>query len=117
VFSTSIRDNVRLGRPVANDHEVEQALRLARLWSWLEGLPEGLDTQVGEEGRELSGGQRQRLVLARALLLDAPALVLDEPTAHLDPDTADQTHARRLGGRRQAFAAAHHSPARRARPG
>jgi ABC-type transport system involved in cytochrome bd biosynthesis fused ATPase/permease subunit len=51
-------------------------------------LPDGLDTAVGEEGRELSGGQRQRLVLARALLVDAPVLVLDEPTAHLDPSTA-----------------------------
>ena len=53
-------------------------------------LPEGLDTLVGEAGRELSGGQRQRLVLARALLSDAPVLVLDEPTAHLDPATAGE---------------------------
>jgi len=88
LFSTSIRENVRLARPGASDADVEQALRRARLWPWVAGLSDGLDTAVGEEGRELSGGQRQRLVLARALLADAPVLVLDEPTAHLDPPTA-----------------------------
>lgn len=88
VFAASIRENVRLGRPDANDAEVERALRLAQLWPWVEGLEDGPATEVGEDGRALSGGQRQRLVLARALLADAPVLVLDEPTAHLDPDTA-----------------------------
>lgn len=88
LFSASIRENVCLARPGASDEDVEAALQRARLWSWVAGLPEGLDTAVGEEGRELSGGQRQRLVLARALLVDAPVLVLDEPTAHLDPATA-----------------------------
>jgi thiol reductant ABC exporter CydC subunit len=89
LFSASIRDNVRLGRPEATDAELEQALRSARIWDWIESLPAGLDTLVGEEGRELSGGQLQRLVLARALLVEAPVLVLDEPTAHLDPPTAE----------------------------
>jgi thiol reductant ABC exporter CydC subunit len=88
LFSTSIRENVRLGRPEATDAEVERALRAARIWDWIESLPEGLDTLVGEEGRELSGGQLQRIVLARALLVEAPVLVLDEPTAHLDQPTA-----------------------------
>jgi thiol reductant ABC exporter CydC subunit len=88
LFSASIRDNVRLGRPDAGDLEVERALRNARLWDWIRTLPDGLDTLVGEQGRELSGGQRQRVVLARVLLTDAPVLVLDEPTAHLDPRTA-----------------------------
>jgi ATP-binding cassette, subfamily C, bacterial CydC len=88
LFSASIRENVCLARPGASDGEIERALRRARLWPWVAGLPDGLDTAVGEEGRELSGGQRQRLVLARALLVDAPVLVLDEPTAHLDPSTA-----------------------------
>ena len=88
LFSTSIRENVRLARPGASDAELESALRDARIWEWIDQLPGGVETRVGERGRELSGGQRQRILLARALLSDAPVLVLDEPTAHLDPDTA-----------------------------
>jgi ABC-type multidrug transport system fused ATPase/permease subunit len=88
LFSTSIRDNLTLARPEASDEDLERALRSARILDWVHGLPQGLDTLVGEEGRELSGGQRQRIVLARALLTEAPVLVLDEPTAHLDPPTA-----------------------------
>jgi thiol reductant ABC exporter CydC subunit len=90
LFSASIRENVRLARPEATDAEIAEALRRARILSWVERLPDGLDTRVGEDGRELSGGQRQRIALARALLVDAPVLVLDEPTAHLDPATATE---------------------------
>jgi len=90
LFSTSIRENVRLARPGATEGEIEDALRHARAWDWIASLPDGLDTPVGEEGTQLSGGQRQRIALARALLADAPVLVLDEPTSHLDPPTAEQ---------------------------
>jgi thiol reductant ABC exporter CydC subunit len=90
LFSASIGDNVRLARPDASDDEVEDVLRRAQILEWVRGLPNGLNTLVGEEGRELSGGQRQRVVLARALLAGAPVLVLDEPTAHLDPETASE---------------------------
>ncbi len=88
LFSTSIRQNVLLGRPDASDEELEDALGQARIWDWVQSLPEGWDTMVGENGRELSGGQAQRLCVARALLTTAPVLVLDEPTAHLDAATA-----------------------------
>ena len=89
VFDSTIRENLRLARPGASEDELVEALRQARLDEWVETLPDGLDTLVGEEGSRLSGGQRQRLVLARALLADAPVLLLDEPTAHLDEPTAE----------------------------
>jgi thiol reductant ABC exporter CydC subunit len=88
LFSASIRDNLKLAKPDATDDDLARSLRAARILDWVQSLPDGLDTLVGEEGRELSGGQRQRIVLARALLTDAPVLVLDEPTAHLDAPTA-----------------------------
>ncbi|TGA98755.1 ATP-binding cassette domain-containing protein, partial [Streptomyces palmae] len=78
--SESVRDE---------DDRLRAALRAARLLEWVDGLPDGLDTPVGEFGARLSGGQRQRLALARALLADFPVLVLDEPAEHLDLPTAD----------------------------
>ncbi|KRV47234.1 ABC transporter [Wenjunlia vitaminophila] len=89
VFDSSLRENLRLARPDCTEAELWDALARARLRDWVAGLPDGLDTMVGEHGARLSGGQRQRLALARALLADFPVLVLDEPAEHLDLPTAD----------------------------
>ncbi|MEV1052680.1 thiol reductant ABC exporter subunit CydD [Streptomyces sp. NPDC049887] len=89
LFDSSIRENLRLARTGASADELRAALAAARLLDWAEGLPDGLDTLVGEHGARLSGGQRQRLALARALLADFPVLLLDEPAEHLDLATAD----------------------------
>lgn len=89
IFDSTIRENLRLARTGASDDELRVALGRARLLDWVDGLPYGLDTLVGEHGSRISGGQRQRLALARALLADFPVLVLDEPAEHLDLATAD----------------------------
>ncbi|MFJ9032984.1 thiol reductant ABC exporter subunit CydD [Streptomyces sp. NPDC102274] len=89
LFDSSVRENLRLARTDATEDELRDALRRARLLDWVDALPAGLDTLVGEHGARISGGQRQRLALARALLADFPVLVLDEPAEHLDLATAD----------------------------
>ncbi|MFF4208919.1 thiol reductant ABC exporter subunit CydD [Streptomyces sp. NPDC001796] len=88
-FDSSVRENLLLARKDASEAELRDALARARLLDWVEGLPAGLDTLIGEHGARLSGGQRQRLALARALLADFPVLILDEPAEHLDLPTAD----------------------------
>jgi thiol reductant ABC exporter CydC subunit len=93
LFDTTIGQNLRLARPSATEEEVRDALHRARLLSWVESLPEGLDTHVGEHGARVSGGQRQRIALARTLLAGFPILLLDEPTEHLDVATADELTA------------------------
>ncbi len=88
LFDTSILENIRLARAGATDEQVRDAVRAAQLATWVDGLPGGLDTPVGEHGARLSAGQRQRLALARALLAKAAIVIFDEPTEHLDEATA-----------------------------
>lgn len=87
LFPGSVRDNVRYGDPDADDGTVVEAARVAEALSFIEELPDGWDTDIGEGGHRLSGGQRQRIAIARAVLKDAPVLVLDEATSNVDNET------------------------------
>lgn len=86
LFNTSIMENIRLGRESATDEEVKEAAVLANCMDFIEKLPDGFNTLIGENGAELSGGERQRISIARAFLKDAPVLILDEISASLDVD-------------------------------
>jgi thiol reductant ABC exporter CydC subunit len=97
LFATTIRENILLARRDATDGELREALRRAGALEWVETLPCGLDTHVGEAGVLVSGGQRQRIALARAFLSSASFVVFDEPTAHLDTATAIQVTNASLG--------------------
>jgi ABC-type bacteriocin/lantibiotic exporter with double-glycine peptidase domain len=90
VFDSTLEANLRLARPAARTAELRSALDGARLLDWVDALPLGLATPVGEHGARLSGGQRQRLALARVLLADFPVVILDEPAEHLDEATAGE---------------------------
>ncbi|MFS8816162.1 ABC transporter ATP-binding protein/permease, partial [Synechococcus sp. R60.4] len=88
LFSASVRDNIRYGKPDAEDWEVEWAAKAAHIHAEILTFPKGYDTLVGERGITLSGGQRQRVALARALLVDAPILILDDCLSSVDNQTA-----------------------------
>ena len=90
MFAGTVRSNLTLGRPDATEQAIGEALRTARLETWVAALPHGLDTPVGEDGVALAGGERRRLAVARALLAPGPVIVLDEPTSGLDPVLADE---------------------------
>lgn len=89
LFDTTVEENVRLACRSATPEVLRAALAQARLLDWVDSLPEGAQTRVGEHGARVSGGQRQRIALARALLANAPVLLLDEPAEHVDWATAD----------------------------
>jgi len=99
LFSATVRENIAFGRPEATDEEIEHAARLAQAHDFVEALPDGYDTVIGERGITLSGGQRQRVAIARALVVDPRILILDDATASVDAST----EARIRDGLREAM--------------
>ena len=87
LFSTSIAENIRFGKPGASDAEVRAAAQTAQADDFIEALPEGYETVIGERGFTLSGGQRQRIAIARALVMDPRILILDDATSSVDVET------------------------------
>ena len=84
LFNSSIKDNIKIGKKDATDEEIAMAARIARCYDFIDKMPEGMDTIIGENGQRLSGGERQRISIARAILKNAPIILLDEATASLD---------------------------------
>jgi ATP-binding cassette subfamily B protein len=109
IFAASVRDNIRFGRPEASDAEIERAAEAAAAAEFIQRLPQGYDTPVGERGVTLSGGQRQRIAIARAILRGAPLLLLDEATSSLDAEseTLVQKALARLMAERTTLVIAH----------
>jgi ATP-binding cassette subfamily B protein len=99
LFSATVRENIAFGRPEATNDEIERAARLAQAHDFVEALPDGYDTVIGERGITLSGGQRQRVAIARALVVDPRILILDDATASVDAST----EARIRDGLREAM--------------
>lgn len=109
LFNDTVRQNLLVGRPTATDEEVEAAARAAHAHGFIQALPQGYDTVVGERGDLLSGGQKQRLAIARAILKDAPILILDEATSALDSESEAEVQAamEALMANRTTFVIAH----------
>lgn len=109
LFNDTIRYNIAYGRDGASDDEIVEAAKAAQIHSFIESLPEGYDTQVGERGLKLSGGEKQRVGIARTLLKDPPILLLDEATSALDTETeaSIQDALRRAGEGRTVITIAH----------
>jgi len=93
IFAASVLDNIRYGRPEASEDDVRRAAELASAHGFIQALPQGYETLIGERGVTLSGGQRQRLAIARAILKDAPILLLDEATSALDAESERKVQA------------------------
>ena len=93
LFNTTIYENILIGKPGAERSEVLAAAERAQCSDFLEKLPMGIDSKVGDSGKMLSGGERQRIALARAILKDAPIIVLDEATAFIDPENEEKMNA------------------------
>ena len=109
LFSGSIRDNLAYARPGASDEEIREAARVAQAAAFIEALPGGYETPVGERGYTLSGGQRQRVALARALLADPAVLILDDATSAIDAVVEEEIHRalRARAGRRTTILVTH----------
>ncbi len=109
LFSASIRDNLRYARPDATDEMLKRALEMANLREFVESLPDGIDTIIGERGLKISGGQRQRLAIARAFLKDSRIVILDEATSAVDSESENLIHKamERLRDGRTVFLIAH----------
>jgi ATP-binding cassette subfamily B protein len=109
IFSTTVAENIRFGRPDASDLEVRAAAEAAAALEFIEAMPEGFQSDLGQKGVRLSGGQRQRLAIARAILRDPPILLLDEATSALDSESEGrvQVALERLQKNRTTLVIAH----------
>jgi ATP-binding cassette subfamily B protein len=109
LFHRSLNENIAYGRLYANDADIQEATKLAYADDFIDAMPEGYESLVGERGVKLSGGQRQRIAIARVMLKDAPILILDEATSSLDSVTekAIQENLDRVMGKKTVIAVAH----------